>query len=619
MHYKLKYRIIITTPVVLYSILVFILFTENFSSSALSNGLFLSGGGIVTIFLINILSNAQIRLFSTDLIEDIPDYFDRLGKSPLRTLEFFMILALLYLTVQTIFFVKILSIDSGRVIAFSGLIFSLMMLSSSFAYVILDKLIISFLLENNVYTYPRELRENRQKAKNIIIPTFMSLMSLVFATSILLLTFLGSSSLSADPAQIIVTILHSSLPYFLIYLLIEVPLVLIWAKGTSLLYGQINNRMEEMISGEKDLTRRINICSVDEIATLSNRVNIFSDIIRDHMVETGDMFEHFNTYQSKLSENISISSENVKEIADHISVLTENVEREYTMVKESLETGKTLIEDLKNVVVHVDSQTASVSESSAAVEEMIASISEVSRRTANVKERINDLSGIFSYGEEKVNRTVESVSNVVTFSKSLMEINNLISGIAAQTNLLAMNAAIEAAHAGEAGRGFSVVADEIRKLAENTAVHTKTSSDNLKQILREIDISLKDAEETGSIFNDMKDSLSHIDDESLSISQTMEEHDTANKLVLEQLSGTNEIAEQLNRSAGQISDMGKRMLQALISLEEYSGQSFELCKGVNNKNNDVRSHIEQLLGLSSKTDEISRKTMKLVSSFKVST
>nr|WP_246433872.1 methyl-accepting chemotaxis protein [Spirochaeta isovalerica] len=248
---------------------------------------------------------------------------------------------------------------------------------------------------------------------------------------------------------------------------------------------------------------------------------------------------------------------------------------------------------------------------------MIASISEVSRRTANVKEKINDLSEIFSRGEERVNKTVESVSTVVTYSKSLLEINNLISGIAAQTNLLAMNAAIEAAHAGDAGRGFSVVADEIRKLAENTATHTKTSSENLKQIIKEIDTSLKVAEETGTIFREMKVDLSQIDDESLSISETMIEHDRANKLVLEQLSSTNVIADKLNQGAGYISEKGKSMLDALISLEEYSAQSFEHCTGVNNRNNIIRQHIEELVTLSSETDEIKRKTMLLVNSFRV--
>ncbi|MBB6479311.1 methyl-accepting chemotaxis protein [Spirochaeta isovalerica] len=623
MSYKIKYRIIITIPVFLSSALIFALYTQNFSSSAASFAVFLGVGGIIEILFLNLLLTKFSSYFTKERMllqpegEDLSGYFDKLGKTPLITLAASLFAALMYIAALGTYLHFRLGFDYGHIFVFSGLVLSIIMLSASFAYVILDKQVISFLYEQNVHFYPLELISQRQKSKNIIIPVFMSLMSLIFASSIIFLELINSSFESRDTLSIVIKALGSSIPFFVVFILIELPLVLLWAKGTSQLYGQINARLEEMISGEKDLTKRINISSVDEMATLSNRINIFSDIIRDHMVETGAMFEQFDLNQSNLSNNISMSSESVREIADHISILTENAEREYAMVKDSLETGKSLIDDLKTLVDNVDSQSRSVSESSAAVEEMIASISEVSRRTANVKEKINDLSEIFSRGEERVNKTVESVSTVVTYSKSLLEINNLISGIAAQTNLLAMNAAIEAAHAGDAGRGFSVVADEIRKLAENTATHTKTSSENLKQIIKEIDTSLKVAEETGTIFREMKVDLSQIDDESLSISETMIEHDRANKLVLEQLSSTNVIADKLNQGAGYISEKGKSMLDALISLEEYSAQSFEHCTGVNNRNNIIRQHIEELVTLSSETDEIKRKTMLLVNSFRV--
>ncbi|MBN2657887.1 MAG: hypothetical protein JXR86_12560 [Spirochaetales bacterium] len=623
MTYKLKFRIIISIPVFLSSAINFALYFQNFDSALTAIAVFMAIGGGIDILLLNLILTPYAKYFTRHRLlvqpegETLLAYFSKLGKIPLLTLVFSLILSLIYIAAFGLFLQFGIGFDYGRIFVFSGLVLSIIMLSTSFAYVILDKQIITFLYGQNLNFYPVELLAQRQKSKNIIIPAFMSLMSLIFASSIIFLKLLNGDLQSTDTLNLVFEALGSAIPFFLVFILIELPLLILWAKGSSQLYGQINSRLEEMISGEKDLTKRINICSVDEMATLSNRINIFSDIIRDHMVETGAMFEQFDRNQSNLSNNISVSSQSVKDISDHISVLTENVEREYSMVKDSLDTGKSLIDDLKSLVENVDKQSNSVSESSAAVEEMIASITEVSRRTANVKEKIKDLSTIFSRGEERVNKTVESVSTVVTYSKSLLEINNLISGIAAQTNLLAMNAAIEAAHAGDAGRGFSVVADEIRKLAENTATHTKTSSENLRQIMAEIDTSLKVAEETGAIFREMKEDLIQIDDESLSISETMIEHDRANKLVLEQLSSTTQIAEKLNQGAGYISEKGNSMLHALISLEEYSGQSFDHCTSVNSKNNIIRQHIDELVGLSSESDEIKRKTLELVNSFKV--
>ena len=457
----------------------------------------------------------------------------------------------------------------------------------------------------------------RQRSKHIIIPLFMTVMSLIFASSLTILQLLVINSEGMSSLELIKNIFVSSIPYFLVFLGVAVPLVLRWAKNTSLLYKIVNDRLEEMVSSEKDLTKRINISSVDEFATLSHRINKFSDIICDHLQETGDMFGNLNVYQNELFENVSKSSESVTDIADNIVSLTENINNENASVKRALTTGQLLGDNLSVIVSHVDEQSKSVSESSAAVEQMIASISEVSGRTGTVKQRTRDIADIFGTGQEKIDQTVLSVSNVVDFSKSLIEINSLISGIAAQTNLLAMNAAIEAAHAGDAGRGFSVVADEIRKLAENTAIHTKTSSDNLRKILSEIDISLKVAEETGQIFNKMKEGIQMIDNETHSISESMVEHDKANKLVLEQLMDTKNMTEKLNSITATISDQERSMIESLKTLEQYSDISMENCNEITQKNTTVQYNVNELISIAEKTGNIANNTMNLVKSFKV--
>lgn len=620
---KFKFRIIITLPVVLYSVLTALFYLVNLREAFSTVLMYISISGTVTILLNHLFLWKKIKFFSAEVIphsssyEERHSYFKTLGSLPLITLILYFFLSLINVFVLSRFLESFIGLDTAKSAAFSALIFSCMLLCSGFVYVVLDKLIITFLSSNNVTVFPDSLQVSRQKTKNVIIPAFMSLMSLLFASSLILLQMMNLDVGSSGGVEAFKQVVISSTPFFIIFLIIEVPLVITWAKGTSLLYSLINTRLAEMVSTEKDLTKRINICSIDEMSTLSGRINKFSDIICDHLIETEDMFGHLSSNQNNLFENVGTSSKSVTEIADYITNLTENVESEFTMVKDTLKTGRSLIENLGKVVQNIEAQSVSVSESSAAVEEMIASISEVSQRTAKVKEKTSDLTRTFSEGQEKVDMTVSSVSNVVEFSKSLIEINDLISGIASQTNLLAMNAAIEAAHAGEAGRGFSVVADEIRKLAENTALHTKTSSDNLRQILAEIDVSLKVAEETGVIFNEMKEGITLIDNETYSIAESMVEHDRANKQVLGQLSDTRERTDTLTSETSTISAQGNSMLDSLITLEEKSGKSFENCTAVNQKNNTVRTNIQELQTLAGDTDEISRKTLDLVKSFRV--
>ncbi|MBI9099015.1 MAG: hypothetical protein JEY91_11090, partial [Spirochaetaceae bacterium] len=472
---KTRFRInVITIPALVNSALTLILYSQ-----------FLRGGtghalnlifvqAILTPILLNLIVTPKVNLFTDKAIppnherEKYESYLSALSSSPLKTLEILLVVAVLNITVLALFLLFSVHIGIIFVLSYSVLVFACLMLSAGFSYILLDNLIVIYLSSRNFSVYSDTLLIQRQRSKHIIIPLFMTVMSLLFASSLTLLLILKLESDIGSSTLLIKTIVISSTPYFLIFLGVAVPLVLRWAKNSALLFRIANNRLEEMVSSEKDLTKRINISSVDEFATLSHRVNKFSDIICEHLRETGDMFSSLNSLQNKLFENVTTSSDGVTVISDNITTLTETIKQEYESVKVALTTGQSLAKNLSVVVGQIDEQSNSVAESSAAVEQMIASISEVSTRTGIVKEKTREITGVFASGQEKINQTVSSVSNVVEFSQSLIEINTLISGIAAQTNLLAMNAAIEAAHAGDAGRGFSVVADEIRKLAENT-------------------------------------------------------------------------------------------------------------------------------------------------------
>src|SRR5512142_2791043 len=134
---------------------------------------------------------------------------------------------------------------------------------------------------------------------------------------------------------------------------------------------------------------------------------------------------------------------------------------------------------------------------------MAASITNVSRLSEERKERTSKLLATVAESGKKAAQTNDVIRQVSKEIDSIHEAISVINGVAAQTNLLSMNAAIESAHAGEAGRGFAVVADEIRKLAESTTAHSKRIGASLKSITTRIRQALESADRSYRSFDEI--------------------------------------------------------------------------------------------------------------------
>jgi len=332
----------------------------------------------------------------------------------------------------------------------------------------------------------------------------------------------------------------------------------------------LNGAMEEIAQGEADLTRRLQLNRKDELEELARSFNRFLEKLQVIIGSLRNSQGSLETVGSELSATSQETASAINQIMANIEGVrkqAENLARNTGEAAQATLMGMGEITSLDSII---DEQVASSSEASSVIEEMIANIGEVGSSIARMAANAGKLLNSVGENRQKQEAMDQRVREISSQSELLLEANQIIAGIASQTNLLAMNAAIEAAHAGEAGRGFSVVADEIRKLAENSAEQSHKIGSELSRIQENIQEVVRDTQNSRTAFGQLSVGIEEMEGIVRQVDQAMQEQSEGSRQVLDAIGSMNRIGNSVKEKATEMRRVTEQAAQAMDKLTESS-------------------------------------------------
>jgi methyl-accepting chemotaxis protein len=383
---------------------------------------------------------------------------------------------------------------------------------------------------------------------------------------------------------------------------------------------KVTDTLKNISEGEGDLTKQLAIASEDEIGDMSSYFNKTLGNIKNLVGIIKYKIHALTNTGHELSVNMQKTQGAVDNIAAHfeeIKGLEAKQNKGEAEVKKALQNIKSSIE-LQDKLI--DDQTESVNTSSSAIEEMTANIHSVSQTLAENSKNVEALTEASERGKTAVSAVAQEIQEIAKDSEGLLEINMVMNKIASQTNLLGMNAAIEAAHAGEVGKGFAVVADEIRKLAESSSKQSKTTADMLKKIKASIDNITKSSDEVIARFGAIDTEVKTVSEHELNIRHAMEEQEAGGKQILDSIARLREITVSVQKGSDDMSRSGDDLFRETgefikISNEALTGMT-EIVTGAMKEIKTAVGHVNEVSVENNRNfDELRSETNK----FKVST